>query len=188
MAPEDFENIWEYYIVLEEDMSNTARYVEPSIEQENVYSFEFYKLLILACCEFETVAKLICKEVAPEKRPNNIEQYKKIILHKFPMIVTAFVCISRSGQKILPFSNWIDPSPFWWNEHNDVKHNRSREIKKACYRNTIYALAGLYISILYLGALNSFDLHKRKSKCLTSKYAGNALYPNDDIMLPDFST
>ena len=37
-------NIWNYYLILEQDLSNTSRFIEPE-GQDNVYSFEFARIL-----------------------------------------------------------------------------------------------------------------------------------------------
>ena len=47
MDEKQLKNMWNYFLSLEQDLSNTSRFVEPQ-GQENVYSFEFAKILILA--------------------------------------------------------------------------------------------------------------------------------------------
>ena len=48
MTEKEINGIWYYYLSIEDDLSNTSKYIEPD-GQENVHSFEFAKLLILAC-------------------------------------------------------------------------------------------------------------------------------------------
>ena len=62
MTEQTLNEIWNYYLTLEADISNTSRYIEPR-GQENVHSFEFAKILILACTELESVFKLLCIEI-----------------------------------------------------------------------------------------------------------------------------
>ena len=181
-----FENIWNYFLVLEEDLLATGRFVEPTPEQKDVYSLEFYKIFVLSCCEFESVAKLICKEVASSHPRELISDYKDVIVSKFPLITSVAVKISRTREEIVPFKDWETSNLHWWTNHNKTKHHRNNKFALACYYETVMALSGLYVAILYLGTLCNFDLHKRKSKYITSKYAGNALYPSDDSVLPDF--
>lgn len=184
MDLEIFENIWNYFLVLEEDLLATGRFVEPT--QKDVFSFEFYKLFVLACCEFESVAKLICEKIEPSHSRETICDYKDVIVTKFPLITSVAVRISRTHDVVVPFKNWETSNLYWWTNHNKVKHNRKKEFALACYSETVMALSGLYVAILYLGSIYSFDLHKKKSKYIISEYAGNALYPNDDSVLPDF--
>ena len=62
MDKKTLHGMWNYFLMLESDLDNTSRYIEPQ-GQENVYSFEFAKLLILACTEVESVFKAICFEI-----------------------------------------------------------------------------------------------------------------------------
>ena len=71
MTKQELDGIWNYYLSLERDISKTSNYVEP-LGQENVYSFEFLKLLILSCTEVESVLKLLCKELNPNGKAGDI--------------------------------------------------------------------------------------------------------------------
>ena len=37
---------WNYFLSLDRDLNETARYIEPE-SQENTFSFEFYKIIML---------------------------------------------------------------------------------------------------------------------------------------------
>lgn len=76
MTSQELNNIWNYYLSLEQDISNTSRYIEPD-GQEDVHSFEFAKLLILACTEVESVFKAICLKISGEQPPADIGKYKE---------------------------------------------------------------------------------------------------------------
>ena len=97
ITKEQFTGIWNYFLSLESDLSNTSRYIEPS-GQEEVHSFEFAKLIILSCTEAESLMKIICFELTNEEK-GNIGEYKGVILERFPNIVSAEVSISRLGKK-----------------------------------------------------------------------------------------
>ena len=111
--------MWNYFLMLETDLDNTSRYIEPS-GQENVYSFEFAKLLILACTEVESVFKAICSEIEGEKSHGDIGTYKGIILKKYPNIVNSTVTIRRLGRNIEPFKGWDSGSLSWWSAYSEV--------------------------------------------------------------------
>ena len=66
--------MWNYFLMLESDLDNTSRYIEPQ-GQENVYSFEFAKLLVLACTEIESVLKVMCKEIDPTAKADKMSDY-----------------------------------------------------------------------------------------------------------------
>lgn len=66
ITKETMNEIWNYYLSLEKDLDNTSRYIEPK-GQENVFSFEFAKPLVLSCTELESVLKLLCCECDGKK-------------------------------------------------------------------------------------------------------------------------
>ena len=124
MTKQELDGIWNYYLSLERDISKTSNYVEP-LGQENVYSFEFLKLLILSCTEVESVLKLLCKELNPNGKAGDIGMYKGIILTAFPKIVCAHVTVSRTGTQLFPFQDWDKKPLQWWDEYQIVKHGRN---------------------------------------------------------------
>lgn len=67
ITEKELSGIWNYYLSLEKDLDNTSRFIEPR-GQENVFSFEFAKLLVLSCTELESVLKLLCYERSGEKK------------------------------------------------------------------------------------------------------------------------
>lgn len=177
-------NTWDYYLSLEGDLSNTSRYIEP-FGQENVHSFEFAKILILACTELESVLKTICNEV--DGNPGGtIADYKRTILGRYPKIVTAHVSVSRLGKDIYPFSGWDTGKLVWWNSYQAVKHNREEAFQDATYWNAVNALSALYIAIFYLAKVVSFPYNKLYGRYIDSPYCGNHLLLRPDEELPDF--
>ena len=112
---------WNYYLSLENDLSDTSCYVEPA-GQENVHSFQFAKILILACTEAETVFRDLCIEIVKTKVPTNMGDYKNIILNKYPKIIDATVEISRLNRSIKPFEGWDVGKLSWWDAYQGVKH------------------------------------------------------------------
>ncbi len=69
MSENDFQELWNYYLILGDDLDNTSNFVEPK-GQENTFSFEFDKLLtLLFCTEVESVLKLICKAINSNRNP-----------------------------------------------------------------------------------------------------------------------
>jgi len=82
MTTQTINEIWNYYLTLEGDIANTSRFIEPS-GQENVHSFEFAKILILACTELESVFKLLCLEITGKQPEGTIGKYKETILGRY---------------------------------------------------------------------------------------------------------
>lgn len=123
MTTQTINEIWNYYLTLEGDIANTSRFIEPS-GQENVHSFEFAKILILACTELESVFKLLCLEITGKQPEGTIGKYKETILGRYPRIVDAVVSVKRWGRTIAPFEGWDIGKLSWWNAYQEVKHNR----------------------------------------------------------------
>lgn len=183
ITKETMNEIWNYYLSLEKDLDNTSRYIEPK-GQENVYSFEFAKLLVLSCTELESVLKLLCYE-CNGKKAGNIGEYKGIILEKYPKIVFAEVNIARWGETIRPFEGWDKGSLFWWSAYGNVKHNREDNFKEATYKNAVYALSALYISIFYLASKSNITFSGYASIYIQSDYSARNLAVAPNKKLPD---
>lgn len=186
MTQTEIENIWNYYLSLEKDLSNTSRYIEPS-GQENVYSYEFAKLIILACTEIETIFKVICTEKSG-KECGNIGEYKDIILSSFPKIVYAEVYVSRWSQMIIPFDGWDTEKLGWWDAYVAIKHNRDINFELATYKNAVYSLSALYLLILYLAKVFDTHVSDARGTYIISDYSYKYLVCNPTKPLPDFDT
>ena len=177
--------MWNYFLVLEADMNNTSRYVEPS-GNESVWSFEFLKILILSCTEIESAFKQLCKEIDDTKKPGDIGEYKGIILKKYPQIVNAKVKVKRFKAEIKPFEGWDSGPLTWWDAYQHVKHTRDEYFNEATYINAVTALSALYILILYLSEVKKTEVESHQSEYIDSDYAIAWLVTNPDKKLPDF--
>ena len=60
MEKRELENMCNYFLDLEKELADSSRYIEPE-GQEKTYSFEFRKLIILSCTEFESACKALCE-------------------------------------------------------------------------------------------------------------------------------
>ena len=177
-------DLWFYYLSISKDMENTSLYVEPR-EQENVYSLEFCKIIVLSCVELETVLKAICYKAEGGKH-GDIGDYKKVILSHFPKIVEAEVIVSRYEKTIKPFESWNNRL-FWWDAYQTVKHGFGDSFKAGTYKNAVYALAALYISILYYMRITNSKLSTYNNGYLTSDYEDHVLSIGGLKQLPDFN-
>lgn len=184
MTQTEIEHIWNYYLSLENDLSNTSRYLEPS-GQENVHSFEFSKLIILSCTEIEAVLKTICKEKSG-KDCGNIGEYKGEVLAHFPKIVNATVYVSRWWQEIHPFEGWDSGKLDWWEAYVAIKHNRDSNFTSATYKNAVYSLSALYVLILYLAKVFDTYVSDARGTYIVSDYSSKYLVCAPNKQLPDF--
>ncbi len=185
MKKTELNSFWNYYLSIENDLSDTSQFIEPN-GQENVYSFEFAKLLILACTEVEAVFKAICFEIKGEHVQGRMCEYKETILTAYPRIVEAEVAVDRLGRTIKPFDGWDKETPCWWKAYQRVKHNRKSYFTEATYMNATMAISVLYILIFYLSKITNISFSNYKSKYISSAYVNPYILCKADKELPDF--
>lgn len=177
-------NMWNYYLILEQDLSDTSRYIEPQ-NQDDVYSYEFAKIIVLANTEVESVFKTLCKKI-DGKEAGTISDYKSIILSKFPKIIDAYVNVPRAQKTIKPYEEWAAGKLSWWDAYQHIKHSRSNHFSKATYKNALLSLCGLYIIIFYLAEFTKTNFLDYKSNYILSPYRRSLLINDAEKHLPDF--
>ncbi len=171
MISQKVKNIWNYYLVLEDDLDKTSRFVEPN-NQGDVFSIEFYKIILLAAAECESVMKLICKQI-DGKEYGNISEYKGVILGKFPDIGKTEVYVGRAECTVKPFENWSVGTLAWWKEYQEIKHSRFSNFSKANYENAVLVLSALYVLISYLARISSTMIKDYASTYIKSYYTSD---------------
>jgi len=143
---------WQYFLTLDSEMDRITRYVEIGPNNYKTYSIQFVHLLLATCSEVDVVCKVLCKKANPSEKPENIHQYQQILTAHYPGLHSVRVTVPRHGKMILvPWGRWGKGSnPDWWSIHNKVKHQRHEYFRQANLRNTVNALAGLFVLICYL--------------------------------------
>lgn len=184
MTEKELQNMWYYYLDLDRELSDSSRYIEPD-GQEKVYSFEFRKIIILACTECETAFKAICETIDNTQKRGDMADYKKAILEKYPKIVEAEVIIKRWHRNIKPFEGWNTRRLAWWDAHQAIKHDRGSNFAEATYENATLALSALYILIFYLFAINEREMPYEWGY-IDSDYGTPTLMCAPSKKLPDF--
>jgi hypothetical protein len=144
---------WYYFAALSEDVQRTARFVEPIQDNFKTYSIEFARLYLAICSEIDVIAKLLCHQVNPQAPVKRIDDYRPVILAKYPDFPLVEVNFQQSELLLTPWEQWGNgKNPAWWGRHNNVKHQRDKFYHEANLENTLNALGGLYISVGYLYA------------------------------------
>ena len=72
---------WNYAELLNEELGNTARFVEPDVSNYQTYSLAYTNIILSACSEVEIVCRLLCQTVDAEKgytTPEKLIQMKDI--------------------------------------------------------------------------------------------------------------
>jgi len=142
---------WEYFLAIESDLEKCSRYVEFCPDNDSTYSLEFARIIMASGSEIDTIANLLCKTIAPKKRPNNILKYYSIVSSKYPKFTTFEISIPRYKIRLHPWQDWSTTrSPDWWTKaYNKIKHERDKFFKEANLINTLNAVSGLLCVILY---------------------------------------
>ena len=143
---------WEYFLSIEADLAQCARYVEFNPDNLHTYSVEFARIIVAAGAEFDAVAKRLCRVIDSTKNPERINEYHPIITGKFPKFIDYRIHIPRFKLEVQPWKTWTSTAaPDWWSKsYNKIKHNRDEHFREAHLENAIHATAGLMTGIVYL--------------------------------------
>lgn len=142
---------WNYFLAIEQDFELLSRYIEFTESNNNTFSIELARIIMVSTQEVDVILKKLCKLVEPESTADNINQYKPIILNHFPEFTKETVQIQRFGMTSKPWINWFDSNdhPFWWTANNKIKHQRTEHFEKANLKNAYNSLGGLLVATLY---------------------------------------
>lgn len=152
MNRKDFiNNYWQYYLLLEAKFINSLTYVDLNENNYLAYSNEFAYELISIGSELDVFMKVVSDYSQDDRK--NINDYAKVILTKFPTLISQEVLINYKDLKIKPFENWSISAPsqslFWWDNYNSVKHGRFFNFNKATLKSVLYSLASLFVLEMY---------------------------------------
>jgi hypothetical protein len=143
---------WHYFLALDNELTTIARYVELAPRNYGTYSVEMARLYLAAASEVDVVGKVLCKKVAPAEKRDNIGDLRKVITTNFPKLYGAEIVLPRYGITLVPWLEWNsgDRNPEWWKNYTDVKHHRYDYYHQANLENTLNAMAGLFVLVIYL--------------------------------------
>ena len=181
---------WEYFLAIEDDLAKTSRFVEFVKDNYKTFSIEFARIILASSSEFDVVAKEICKSISPQTNVKNINDYRNIILSKFPKYPSMEVIIPRFNIILNPWGEWKESkNTSWWKSYNNVKHNRDEYYNEATLEVALNSVAGLMCGILYYFRITLGDRVplEPSPKLFKSKYILNYSFPSLklDFNLPD---
>lgn len=148
MTVEQYKNLWNYFLTLEQDLQNTSKFVEHCEDNFKTYSFEFYKIIQLSCAEIDSSLKELCEFFSPGSKPDRITKYAKIIIPNYPELHRCSTYMSFSGAPLvfLPWKDWtISNSPLWWRDYQKLKHNHTEHFNLATLENAYLSLSALML-------------------------------------------
>jgi len=144
---------WNYFLAIEEDVQRLNRYVDFSSDNDNTYSIEMARILMIASAEVDVVLKQLSKALDHTSTADNINQYHDLISSRIQNFKSFKVLIPLQGLELTPWVSWENGTPpLWWTANNKVKHHRHDNFQKASLKNCLNAVAALYISVLHLYA------------------------------------
>lgn len=153
---------WDYFLVLESDLVEIFKFVEPSEDNYAAYGVQITKLYLSVSSEIDSVLKELAafedpKCAAATKKSPTMDDYRRMA-HTNLQEELDLVGVMFLGSDIAcePWNDWWEgeegnraPSshkhPTWWSDHNKVKHNRACNYDKANLKNLVEAFAGLFI-------------------------------------------
>lgn len=143
---------WNFFLALEEDLERLARFVDLSAN-DATYSLEIARLFLSACAETDVVMKQLVKKYVADSEAASINAYFPVISARLPRFVRFVAEIPRHRLVLRPWESWREKNPpFWWQDHNKVKHHRHEHFPKANLKNCVNSVAALYCATLHLYA------------------------------------
>lgn len=138
------------YHILESDFKKLFDYIELNENNKTTFSHRIYELILRTCTEFESNCKGILEDNNYTSRGNlNITDYFKINkaskLNEYQVRLNVW---SPNPLIIIPFNEWNTDTftPLsWYQNYNNVKHNRNANFHMASLENLINCMAGLYV-------------------------------------------
>jgi hypothetical protein len=153
---------WRYFLLLESALNDALRVVEPDPVNFATFGLDFARQLVSASSQFEVVARLWCKEQAPEHRISGIGDLYFALQSFRPNIQSAYAAVLWRTEKVHPFEGWErDRPPTWWTAYNKVKHDPAQQIRSASLGNVLSSCAALgLVTLEYVGEANA--IHRNR--------------------------
>lgn len=155
---------WNYFLAIESDLINVARFIEFNDDNLQTYSIELAHILLSASSETDVILKQICNLIDEGKPANNINDYREVIKPNLTEFINEKIYINRYGLEFIPWENWNNNlNPNWWKSHNNVKHQRNEYFNQANLQNTLNAVGALLITVTYYYQI-AFDIQNKDKK------------------------
>ncbi len=126
-------------------------------EHMNVWSPKLATILLESCSQLDSLWKYEARQSAYTKQ-GKLSMRDYFVYFGESMAPKWLVFYGAENVKQLePFSIWRSISSFqvgnfreldWWSAHNELKHDRYQNLKKATLANAVQSLAGLLLAIL----------------------------------------
>lgn len=141
---------WNYFRLLEKDLEEAFRYVQPCEKHFSVFSDHFARIILMACTEIENCLHEFSQEINCDPKPHNIGDFYKCITSRFQQFNESKVLLRRYSFSVTPWSQWsANESPDWWKMgYNKIKHDRLQHPDAATMYRAISSVGALVV-LLY---------------------------------------
>ncbi|WP_299411070.1 hypothetical protein [Acaryochloris sp. IP29b_bin.148] len=151
------------YHAIENDLRRVFEFVEPHQQNLDTFSTRLYEIFLRASTEFESNCKSILAANGYSRAGDwNMGDYKKIEaatrLSEYQIRLTIWADTPRVLQPLAPWST--GGSLPWYQDYNTVKHNRSDKFKLANLKNTVDAVAALFVILFAQFNILAFSAHE----------------------------
>lgn len=147
------------YQSLEEETLTLTKHIQFTDDQLKVYSLNIGNLIIRCAIEIESISKDLYKQLGGSANKLYFDtDCLKLLVNKWKIdkkklqIKNANMYFSKKHSILIPLCKSHIKGPGgseWKSAYQGIKHNRSKEIKKANIENLLNALGALYILNLY---------------------------------------
>jgi hypothetical protein len=131
------------------DFQRICQFIEPTDDNLKTYSHRIYELFLRSCTEFESIAKDSLASVSYSKTKNlNINDYVHLESYLGLERFEVGMLLWRPNRRFTkPFDKWTTNSPklIWYQNYNQVKHNRNNDFQKSNLENLVLAISGLFV-------------------------------------------
>ena len=124
---------------LENQLLECLNYI-PFIEKnKDTISPKFIPIILESCSLIESIFK-----ISVEEANMNFKKYSKKIDDLLQLSETISIFLVTPIQFIMPYRNWTNQIPSWWDTYNKLKHNRINNYDLATYVTVINSLVALH--------------------------------------------
>ena len=111
----------------------------------------FVRIILSVGSEIDVVAKSLCAKIKPKEKPQNIDEYREIIVAKHSRISTIKIAAPKYRLTFTPWQDWgSNRNPGWWKVYNKVKHQRDVYYTDATLQNALLGSSALCVLLGYL--------------------------------------
>jgi hypothetical protein len=151
-------NYWEYFLLLEDEFIGIEKIIPIDDTNNNTFSTNYMKIYFALCSEIDVLFKEFIEYNGWHNfssSDSNFGKYKEIVQQNLIRFTNEIIVFSGK-KEIKPFDSWnSNKKPDWWEDYNNIKHNRTLKIngfesfKKANQENILNAFCALYQLEMY---------------------------------------